>query len=428
MPGQRGPHPLAIEVDVERQRAQRGAVRALEVLAHPGVAVRQSPGRDRQRTRHREHDVEIVAGMTLDRGIARGVVAADLHVVHVELGDQELVTEIGDAAQELREFLAIQRLVAFEMRLQAEIIDRHVAIAQPPQQREQVLPPAPAVRCRVLDAEVVDAQRHLGISRPCQLAGEFDMLAAKQAIPDGAAIAVLQPFLRLDRLVDHVPGPDLAAIAADQSADVALERGARILGAVEMHHPIGIGGIPDERVPVHDHVVARRIVGDAVGGGEIEFTRARLGGEPFQVRFRDEEVGLRRELFQHDRIVIADRRTSRAAIADPGCLRPAAQRRQQLQLEIAARLRRSRLNRAQLRCRQRGAGEPGERRPARHGFFCTCIAHGIGHGTPSRNRVVTVQMLRRQRAHHRPWPRPFNARSRPRPRLAHVKVNVGRVH
>src|SRR5579883_2208799 len=160
--------------------------------------------------------------------------------------------------------------MADEVRLEAETINRRVAVAQVLQQRQYVPPPISAFCRGILETVFVEAERGRGIGRARQPKRQIHMLVAEEALPDRAAVAGLEAVLRLDRLVDRVPGPDLAAIALDQSADMTFESISCRGGGRETRHPIRVGRIPDERVPMHDHVVARGEIDDRIRAGKIE--------------------------------------------------------------------------------------------------------------------------------------------------------------
>src|SRR5712671_901698 len=98
MRGQGRPHSLSIEIAVERKRPQRSSVRTLVVLSQPRIAVAQSPGRDRDGTGDGKYDVEIFGDMALHRGVTLGFIATNLHVVDIELGDEQPVAQVDDAA------------------------------------------------------------------------------------------------------------------------------------------------------------------------------------------------------------------------------------------------------------------------------------------------------------------------------------------
>src|SRR5581483_1737253 len=105
---------------------------------------------------------------------------------------------------------------------------------------------------RIFEAVFVEAERRRWIGGAREPKREVHVVDAEVPQPDRLAIAEVELVLRLDRLVDNIPGPDLSTIAGHQRGDVALERRPCLLGTCDLHHPGWIGRIPHECVTVRN--------------------------------------------------------------------------------------------------------------------------------------------------------------------------------
>ena len=139
-----------------------------------------------------------------------------------------------------------------------------------------------------------------------EFCGRIDAVREAERHVDVLFAEVRQPHARpqpghaavgfVDRLVDDVPGVDLAAVSPDDALDVLGHRPLGVGGAFDRLGPIRQRAIPDQRVPDHGHVVRLRKGEQAVGGIEAELRRRRPNFGPDQRTFRRDllTIGLQR--------------------------------------------------------------------------------------------------------------------------------------
>ncbi len=122
--------------------------------------------------------------------------------------------------------------------------------------------------------------------------GRLDPVVAG-ALQVGVATHALRPVG--ERLVDHVPGVDLAPVVRGDLRDVVEHRLAQ-RGPLHRLRPGRLLRVPQQRVPAHVHAVRHGVVEDLVAAGVAELALGRLGRVPLHLVLRRD----RRELAVED--------------------------------------------------------------------------------------------------------------------------------
>ena len=85
--------------------------------------------------------------------------------------------------------------------------------------------------------------------------------------------------------------------------------------------------MPDQRMSMHDHIVADRKLCDAIRSREIEYIRGRFRILPFQMHLGNEDVRFSSDLFEQQRVLLLARCASGKAELDTRWARKATKRR-----------------------------------------------------------------------------------------------------
>src|SRR5690606_25250187 len=245
----RGVGGLLVAVAVEQQR---------RLLRAPGVGVAHAPDGDAEAALNRQAVVDHV-------GVGRGRGA-----LHVQLGDGHVDAEGGEALQGGAE-VAVVRAAAVEVGLEADAVDGHAALLEVAHHVVHGLRLRPVP---VLDVVVVVAElgRRVGGARGAER--DLDPVvpgALQVGVAAGPRVAVLEG------LVHDVPLHDLAPVVGHDAVDV-IDHGLAQRAAAEVPHPVGLLGVPGQRVAAHLLAVLDGPVVDAVGGGEVELAAPGFGG------------------------------------------------------------------------------------------------------------------------------------------------------
>ena len=117
----------------------------------------------------------------------------------------------------------------------------------------------------------------------------LDVVVADDALEDRVA-PVARPVQ--ERLVDDVPGGELAAVVAGDVGDMVPHHLQQLGARGDALHPAGQLAVPDERVPPHLHAPRPGVPDELVGGGVVERVAGRLGRLPLHLVLGRELVEL----------------------------------------------------------------------------------------------------------------------------------------
>ncbi len=252
---------LGFAVVVEQQGA---------VAAAPGVAVTDAPYRDAGAPGHGQAGFDRV-------GVVGGRRPGD-----VQFGDLDVNAQGGEVGQGGLE--AGRRAADAEVALEPDAVDRHAAGLEVLDHAVDAL--GLGVR-PVLDVVVVVAELGRGVGRPGGAERFLDEAVAQHVLEHRAA--VLGGAVG-ERLVDHVPGVDLALVVGHLGGDVVVHHAAQRGGVGDAADPRGQLGVPHQGVPAQPLPVGGRVADDPVGGAEVEIAAGRFDGVPLHFVLRGDHV------------------------------------------------------------------------------------------------------------------------------------------
>ncbi|RMQ87965.1 hypothetical protein ALP97_200256 [Pseudomonas salomonii] len=111
-------------------------------------------------------------------------------------------------------------------------------------------------------------------------------------MPEGVAQPACLPVVKLDGLVDDIPGDDLAAVAADHCGNMLRQYLLRVGGCHRMRDPVGQGAVPTQCVAEHALMVRLRKRDNTVHWCEGVAVRGGVDLGPFQRVFRHHDARL----------------------------------------------------------------------------------------------------------------------------------------
>src|SRR3954447_10894569 len=154
------------------------------------------------------------------------------------------------------------------MRLETDAVDRYATGLEVP---DHVVDALRLGVVPVLDVVVVVAEPDRRVGRAGGPECHLDPVVARALQVRLPAAAVL-----VERLVDHVPGGQLAFVVGHHPVDV-VDHGRAQGAAVHALHPARLLTVPGQGVTADLHAVRGRPVVDLVTGGEVELVLVRLG-------------------------------------------------------------------------------------------------------------------------------------------------------
>ncbi len=228
-----------------------------------------------------------------DQRVALAHLARQFVIDHVELGDQNIELECRDFSEKCLQSVAIDDAAGEQMGLQPDAVQRHIGVAQRAQQLKQRLAPRREARAFVLHIVFVEHKPRVRIRGRRRTQRDRKIIRAQMLHPDRRAQrrGILRPVRQ--RLVDHVPGRDRAAISGHNRFDMTdqfqLGLGAAADGGGPRRHP----AIPGKRMAADFDGVLPGKVRQRVGFFEPILAACRMNVRPLHLAFGNDDLAIR---------------------------------------------------------------------------------------------------------------------------------------